>query len=144
MGVVIMSQTNAWGADLLPIVFTRLKNGLSNDTKTFYGITNKNFSTVANSTTQTVFPFICVRSVAPRETMQTISNNEIAGITLTIQIDVITNTTQSDADNIAYELLDIMKQMKFNVSSMPSFESNIDEYRSTARYTRLIGASETL
>lgn len=139
-----MSQTNAWGADLLPIVFTRLKNGLSNDIKTFYGITNKNISTVANSTTQTVFPFICVRSVSPRETMQTISNNEIAGITLTIQIDVITNTTQSDADNIAYELLDIMKQMKFNVSSMPSFESNIDEYRSTARYTRLIGASETL
>ena len=40
--------------------------------------------------------------------MQTISNDVISGINFTIQIDVTTNTSQGDADNIAYELLQIM------------------------------------
>ena len=76
--------------------------------------------------------------------MQTISNDVISGINFTIQIDVTTNTSQEDADNIAYELLQIMKQMKFNTSSLPTFDNQNNEYRSTARYTRLIGASDTL
>lgn len=144
MGVILMANSNRWASDLLPIVFTRLKKGLSKEFKTNYGLTDKSFSTVSNSTSQPTFPFVYVKSIVPKEVMQTISNDVISGINFTIQIDVTTNTSQEDADNIAYELLQIMKQMKFNISSLPTFDNQNNEYRSTARYTRLIGASDTL
>lgn len=62
-----------------------------------------------------------------------------------VQIDVITNTRQSDAKGILAIVSEAFKKMQFQIISMPEFKNdNEKRFRSTARFRRVIGSNERL
>ena len=61
----------------------------------------------------------------------------------TFQVDVFTNTSQSDVGRIMSVVADVFKEMRFKVIALPEFNEG-DTYRSTARFQRVIGANDSL
>ena len=94
--------------------------------------------------TGTIFPTIYVHEMSGTEKGQTIDGQTINAVTSTYQVDVIVNTQQSDAKKILAIVASVFKRMRFEVISMPEFDSEEKIYRSTARFSRLIAANDRL
>ena len=94
--------------------------------------------------TGTIFPTIYVHEMSGAEKGQTIDGQTINAVTSTYQVDVIVNTQQSDAKKILAIVASVFKRMRFEVISMPDFDSEEKIYRSTARFSRLIAANDRL
>ena len=94
--------------------------------------------------TGTIFPTIYVHEMRCAEKGQTIDGQTINAVADTYQVDVIVNTQQSDAKKILAIVASVFKRMRFEVISMPEFDSEEKIYRSTARFSRLIAANDRL
>lgn len=94
--------------------------------------------------TGTIFPTIYVHEMSGTEKGKTIDGQTINAVSATYQVDVIVNTQQSDAKKILAIVASVFKRMRFEVISMPEFDSEEKIYRSTARFRRLIAANDRL
>lgn len=74
----------------------------------------------------------------------TLEGTEIPGINATFQIDVTDNQSQARADEVAKEILMIMKSMRFKPVGMPIHDNSGDTYRTAGRYRRIIGDGDIL
>lgn len=142
-----------WTFEIPTIVFSRIMNDFSEDLKTKYkmqkikvnGVTTwKNFSTSQVSETPPIFPYITVIELPGAERGQDLEGDLINGGLFTFQVDVFDNQSESRAKNCMAEVTRIMKTMRFQVNAMPSFDSKPQEYRMTARFSRVIGAGDSL
>lgn len=130
---------------MIPLmVFTKLKQNFSQTIKDTYKMTDKNFSTVGSSGTPAVFPFVYVQTLPASEQGRDLQGTSVNGALFSFQVDVYSNKTQAEARNVMSEITKVMKTMGFEINSMPSFESTQDVHRMTARFRRIIGASDTL
>ncbi len=142
-----------WTFEIPTIVFSRVMNDFSEDLKTKYkmqkikvnGVTTwKNFSTSQVSETPPIFPYIIIIELPGAERGQDLEGSSINGGLFTFQVDVFDNQSESRAKNCMAEVTRIMKTMRFSVNTMPSFDSKPQEYRMTARFSRVIGAGDRL
>ena len=92
----------------------------------------------------TIFPTIYVHELAGVEQGKDLDGQSINAVLETFQIDCITNTKQSDAKQIMRVVADVMKELRFEIVSMPEFKSQDKVYRSTARFRRVIGRNDNL
>ena len=92
----------------------------------------------------TIFPTIYVHELAGVEQGKDLEGQSINAVLETFQIDCITNTKQSDAKQIMRVVADVMKELRFDIVSMPEFKSQDKVYRSTARFRRVIGRNDKL
>ena len=92
----------------------------------------------------TIFPTIYVHELAGVEQGKDLDGQSINAVLETFQIDCITNTKQSDAKQIMCVVADVMKELRFEIVSMPEFKSQDKVYRSTARFRRVIGRNDKL
>ena len=123
-------------------VFTKIKTGFSNATKELYGMTDDNFSMVPNNGSVASFPFIYVNALPAEEIGMDLHGDAINGGLFTFQVDVYDNKSQARARKVMANVITIMKAMSFEVIAMPNFENASEPYRMTARFRRVIGASE--
>lgn len=129
---------------LLPsVVFTRIKEEFSETIKTAYGMTGSNFSTTDSSNKKAIFPFVYVHLLPAIEQGQTLDGETVNAGLFTFQIDVYDNQSQNRARQVMSEVVRIMKSMRFDIVSMPEFQSG-DTHRCTARFRRIIGSGDTL
>ena len=127
------------------MVFTNIKNDFSQVIKEKYNITDKNFTAVGSNDTPAVFPFIYVQLMSANEEGEDLEGTSINAGSFSIQIDVIDNQSQTRAREVMTELLGIMKSMRFQCVSIPSFiTSTNDTRRMTARFSRIIGVNDVL
>ena len=107
-----------------------------------------NFSNaVANNESRlsgTIFPTIYVKELPAVEKERDLEGNTINSVLSTFQIDCIINTSQSQAKKMAQIVSEIMKELQFEITAMPSFNSKEKVYRSTARYRRTITKKDRL
>ena len=129
----IISKLNSFAIPALKQNFTNMKFQ--------QGITITNLK---SRLTGTIFPTIYVHEMSGTEKGQTIDGQSINAVTATYQVDVIVNTQQSDAKKILAIVANVFKRMRFEVISMPEFDSEEKIYRSTARFRRLIAANDRL
>lgn len=129
----IISNLNSFAIPTLKQNFTNMKFQK--------GITITNLK---SRLTGTIFPTIYVHEMSGTEKGQTIDGQAINAATATYQVDVIVNTQQSDAKKILAIVANVFKRMRFEVISMPEFDSEEKIYRSTARFRRLIAANDRL
>jgi hypothetical protein len=129
----IISNLNSFAIPVLKQNFTNMKFQK--------GITITNLK---SRLAGTIFPTIYVHEMSGTEKGQTIDGQEINAVTATYQVDVIVNTQQSDAKKILAIVANVFKRMRFEVISMPEFDSEEKIYRSTARFRRLIAANDRL
>ena len=92
----------------------------------------------------TIFPTIYVHELVGLEQGKDLEGQSINAVLETFQIDCITNTKQSDAKQIMRVVADVMKELRFEIVSMPEFKSQDKVYRSTARFRRVIGRNDNL
>ena len=92
----------------------------------------------------TIFPTIYVHELVGVEQGKDLDGQSINAVLETFQIDCITNTKQSDAKQILRVVADVMKELRFEIVSMPEFKSQDKVYRSTARFRRVIGRNDKL
>ena len=129
----IISNLNSFAIPVLKQNFTNMKFQ--------EGITITNLK---SRLTGTIFPTIYVHEMRCTEKGQTIDGQTINAVADTYQVDVIVNTQQSDAKKILAIVASVFKRMRFEVISMPEFDSEENIYRSTARFSRLIAANDRL
>ena len=129
----IISNLNSFAIPVLKQNFTNMKFQ--------EGITITNLK---SRLTGTIFPTIYVHEMSGTEKGKTIDGQTINAVTSTYQVDVIVNTQQSDAKKILAIVASVFKRMRFEVISMPEFDSEEKIYRSTARFSRLIAANDRL
>lgn len=142
-----------WTMDIPTIVFSRIVSDFSEDLKTRYkmqkltvnGITTwRNFSTSQVSEIPPIFPYITVIELPGQEIGQDLEGTSINGGLFTFQVDAYDNQNETRAEDCIAEVVRIMKAMQFNVAQMPYPESKAQEYRKIARFSRVIGAGDTL
>ena len=92
----------------------------------------------------TIFPTIYVHELAGVEQGKDLDGQSINAVLATFQIDCITDTKQSDAKQIMRVVADVMKELRFEIVSMPEFKSQDKVYRSTARFRRVIGRNDRI
>ena len=128
-----------WTSEVLSIVFSRVKDIVGRK------ISGINWTTTARAPTKPKFPTVYIHKLEGSEAMRDLNGNTVNAIISNIQVDVIGNDGQNQVNEIAYEIQDAMKSMRYNiVGDVFIDESDTETYRSVARYRRTIGHGDTL
>lgn len=123
-------------------VFSLIKAKFSAKIKAKYK--DLNFTTSDRSSTKPKFPTVYIHLLESPEIGSTLEGTEIPGINATFQIDVTDNQSQARADEVAKEILRVMKSMRFKPVGMPFHDNSGDTHRTVSRYRRPIGAGDIL
>lgn len=118
------------------IIFSRLKAQFSQKIKAKYP--NLTFTTQEESKGTPKFPNVYVYLMPGAEIGQTLQGNYFSGGTFTFQIRVTNNTGQTAVQEIANEIVRIMKKMRFSIVATPVYENNADTQWSVMRFRRPI------
>ena len=130
---------------MLPLkVFTTLKGNFSQTIKDSYSMADNNFTTLESSDTNAVFPLVYFSSLPTSERGMDLQGSTINAGLFAFQIDVTDNQSQSRARKVMTECMRIMKEMGFEVISMPNFTSTTDTHRMSARFRRIIGGNDII
>lgn len=149
----MIHMASIWTMDIPTIVFSRIVSDFSEDLKIKYGMkkmtvngitTWRNFSTSQVSETAPIFPYITVIQISAQERGQDLEGTSVNGGLFAFQVDAFSNKNESEANGCIGEVFRVMKTMRFNGEQMPSPNSKPQEYRMTARFSRIIGASDIL
>lgn len=123
-------------------IFSRIKYGFLDRIKSKYP--DLNFTTSDKASTKAKFPTVYVHMMESPEVGETLDGTEIAGVKAIFQVDVSDNQNNNRTDEVAKEVLRIMKNMRFKPNPMPLHNNVGDTYITTARYQRVIGAGDIL
>lgn len=134
-----------WTSKIFTNIYSRLKaNGKIRIQKKYPKLT-PNFVDSTPSAETLKYPCIVVKELQPTETGRDIEARFINGVIYTLQIEVITNTNQSECNGIADIVLDMMKEMSFEVVGIPfSDDSQLNDYRNISRYRREIDSQDVI
>ena len=97
--------------------------------------------------TKPKFPTVYISFVAAPERGQTLVNDQVNAVEMTVEVHVKVTTTQGVSVNqeVAWEVVDAFKTLGFNVTLPNMATSNIDGiYESVSRYTRIIGNGDVI
>lgn len=118
---------NQWVFDLETNIFSNVATIAKPKLKKKYKSMNFDtaFTTVEkNLDKDPVFPTIYIHEMPGLERGADLEGTSVNAVQETIQVDVITNTKQSDAKGIMAILADAFKQMRFQITAMPAKQSN--------------------
>lgn len=145
-------MTGLWTMDLPDSIYGRLVSEFPERLKTKYkfqkltvnGVTQwLNFSKSSVSLdTKPVFPYITFLELPGSEKGRDLEGNSINAALFTFQVDVYDNAKEETTKECMAAIVKIMKSMMFEASAMPAPDSKPQEYRSTARFSRIIGAAD--
>lgn len=141
-------EDNQWVFDLETNIFSNVTTIAKAKLQKKYKRMNFDaaFTTVEkNLDKDPVFPTIYIHEMPGLERGADLEGTSVNAVQETIQVDVITNTKQSDAKGIMAILADAFKQMRFQITAMPEFKNDSEKnFRSVARFRRIIGANDRL
>lgn len=139
-----MASENQWAFDLETKIYSIVKSRVTAQLKKISKYSNAFITNVEKSTSDATFPTIYIHELPGVEKGNDLEGTAINAILETFQVDVITNTSQSDAKRIIAIVTDEFKKLRFQITAMPEFDSSGETYRSTMRLRRLIGANDIL
>lgn len=128
-----------WTQRILPTVFNRVKEKVS------IKLPGVHFTTSLRSSANPEFPTVSLKNLGGGETGQDVEGITVNAITSNIQIDVISNRDQNEADIISNAVMDAMKSMRYTLIGDPFMdESDATTYRNVIRFRRIVGHGDTL
>lgn len=122
----------SWEDSLLDKVFTRVKRKIDADC-----------STENENVTPSVFPSVYIQELAPLEVGQDLDNLDTPFVLYTIQVKVW-DKSENGCKEIAYQVKDAMKEMRFNVIAFPDIQTQDNISFALMRFRRLIGDGDKL
>ena len=124
--------------DVETIVFSRIKAKATEKFKTKYR--DISFTTSNKVVSSPKFPNVYVHLLGSPEIGNDLEGNKINGIDATFQIEVTDNESQSRAKDVMNEVVGIVKEMRFSISSMPEVNNTDSTFRCVMRCGRIIGS----
>lgn len=88
------------------------------------------------------FPNVYIHELEPTEIGNSLPNQEIHAIRDTIQIDVSTNASKTDAKVVANVCTRVMKQLRYSVVNLPVHFQLNNVHRYTIRFRRVIASGD--
>lgn len=137
-----MISVNQWAYDLEKKIFSIVKDRVGDKLKSKYP--NAYITDIEKNTSKAIFPTVYIHELPGVEKASDLEGISINAVQETLQIDVITNTSQSDANKVMAVILEEFKRMCFRITAMPEFKSTGETYRSTARVRRIISHDDIL
>lgn len=137
-----MISVNQWAYDLEKKIFSIVKSRTYENLKTKYP--NVYITDIEKNTFKAVFPTVYIHELPGTEKASDLEGFSINAVQETFQIDVITNTSQNDANKVMAIVADEFKRLCFKVTAMPEFDGTGETYRSTMRVRRIISANDIL
>lgn len=137
-------MSSRWVDDIQTKIFTIVKTKTISKLKTKYP--DLNFTMDSSSITEPKFPTVYITFLAPSERGQDLIGQDVNAVNLTVQIDVLVNKAQglTGARDVAYEVEDNFKELRFS-GTMPTFENNTtDVKRMIMRMSRIVGYNDFL
>lgn len=131
-----------WTSDIQYKVLTRVKAEGTKRLKTRYP--DINFTTSSKSPSDPKFPTVYIKSLPGGERGQTLDGKTVNAVIASFQVEVTTSTNDTDAQNVADVVYEIMKSMAFQVMGIPVADNDEKSYRNIARYQRLVGYNDVL
>lgn len=123
-------------------VYTRLKNNVSEAFITKYP--SYTITTSDKRPSKMTYPYVYVHEMTGIERGNTLENDTLAALNVTIQVEVYSDKSQTVTSDTMKEIVRIMKSMRFSVSAFPENLNTDSLYRKVARFERLIGDGDTL
>ena len=131
-----------WTADLETIIYSVIK--LNTYSALVDDFPNINYSAEETSTTKATFPNVYIHTSSASEQGADLQGESINAVMTVIQVDITANTTKSDAKKVAYTIVDALKGLRFEITSLPIFTKEDDVHRAIIRARRMIGSGDTL
>ena len=89
------------------------------------------------------FPNVYVHELEPSEVGNDLMNMDIKAIRETIQVEVTTNTSKSDARKVASACTRALKAMSFSINTFPLHHKVNNLYRFVIRASRIIASGDS-
>lgn len=137
-----MISVNQWAYDLEKKIFSIVKSRTYEKLKSKYP--SVYITDIEKNTSKAVFPTVYIHELPGVEKASDLEGFSINAVQETFQIDVITNTSQNDANKVMAIVADEFKRLCFKVTAMPEFDGTGETYRSTMRVRRIISANDIL
>lgn len=134
-----------WTENIFKSVYARLKaNGTILIKQKFPKLT-PNFSDATPSAESIKYPCIVIKQLPSMEKARDIEGAFVNEVLSSIQIDVMTNTKQSEANSIAYIMADLMKGMRYEMVGEPHpMDSQLNDYRNVSNYRRNVDYNDII
>ena len=131
-----------WISDIETAVFSRIKARGSSLIKNYPNI----FFTAENESDETVavFPTVLVQELNGAEEAESLDGGNINAYSANFQISIAHNGQKADVRKIMNNVMDSMKEMKFNIVGTPFYTKSSGVWNGVARFRRTIGSSDTL
>lgn len=137
-----MASENSWAYGIETTIYSIIKNKAYLEIQKKYH--NLLFTDKGQSDSPPAFPTVYIHMLAPTEQGQTLDGQTINGLLVTVQVDVTTNTSGSDARWVMSKVAEAFKELRFEAKPMPELTYLDKLYRITARFRRAIGANDRL
>lgn len=123
-------------------VYTRIKTQFPSKLKEKYK--DIKFTTENKVDALPRFPTVYIHEMPGAEVGSDLQGDTINAVWSSFQIEVTTNTKQSETKEVMDEVVKIMKKMKFQAISTPEFQNTDSIYRRVARFRRMIADDDIL
>lgn len=132
-----------WTMDIGSAVLSKLR---SKGTKALVNdYPNINFTDSDRAPSTPKFPTVYYHEISSPETGQTLDGASLNGMLYSVQIEVTDNgTTSLTTKTVMSKVVDIMKEMRFQVVGTPEFQNTQNVFRMVARFRRTIGYNDVI
>lgn len=132
-----------WSVSIRTRIYNLIKDDVYEGLKKSYP--NIFFTTTDKTPTTSKFPTVYIDVASMVENGQTLENNEVSSLLITLEVKVLSNNSSNEAMNISNVILNSFKKFGFDMVSYPiPLSSGENVYQATARYRKNIADMDKL
>ena len=129
-------MASTWFSEIESKVFTYISYKMTEKTGAPYP--QLNCTTKSQTTTPSKFPTLYLHNLTPVEQSQDLENDEVNSLLATIEIQVFSNQSEDEANNIMTSAIAFMKDLRWNVTMFPDPQTNDKVSFTIARFRKLV------
>lgn len=127
---------NLWIVDMESRVLSLVKGKTYSKLKKKYPQINYTITDISNDA-KANFPCIYIHLLGSSESNPDLERSRVNTITAGFQIEVYSNTSQSDCKTVMAEIVECMKKLMFEIKMIPHADNQPPTYRYVARFERI-------
>lgn len=133
-------MASTWYSQIESSIFTYLQYMMKNKPNAPYS--RLNCTTKSQSTKPSEFPTLYIHNLNPVEMAQDLENDEVNALLSTIEIQVFSNVSEKEANDIMTTAISLMKKNRWNVTMFPDPQTSDKISYAIARFRKLVTESD--
>lgn len=133
-------MASTWYSQIESSIFTYLQYMMKNRQNAPYP--RLNCTTKSQSTKPSEFPTLYIHNLNPVEMAQDLENDEVNALLATIEIQVFSNVSEKEANDIMTTAISLMKENRWNVTMFPDPQTSNKISYAIARFRKLVTESD--